>query len=115
MFAAGYREYAASPYDRGVKRLLQKSYKDSIGEKYFINCREWDWREFRGNIDRDFTYEFDVQFTDSLNRTFNAELVGWNFEPDKWGNPIYTLKDVEEFFEKLWQSMECQYYEKYTS
>lgn len=115
MMTAGYKEYPPSQLDSdGVTRLLQKCYYDNCGKKYYINCREWDWRNYP-QTGKEFSYEFDVQFTTSDDKTFNVETVGWSFEKNQWGHTVNTLKDVEEFFERLWQSMGCQYNEKYNS
>lgn len=105
MLSNGYKEYSSSLTPENVTRSFQKAVKNRNGIKYFLECQEWDWRLLRGypsSLDR-FSYEFHAQFTLPNGKTFDVNTVGWS----------PSLIEVEQFFDKLWSSMHCQYYERY--
>jgi hypothetical protein len=108
MLDSGFEEYKSSLSPENVSRSYQKEVKNKNGIKYFIQCQEWDWStisNYPSNLER-FSYQFDVQFTLSNGKTFDVNTVGWENK---------TLLEIEEFFEKVWKSMNCRYYERYSN
>ena len=95
-------------------RGFQKRFRDDLGTKYFITGYHWnfgvnypDRAEYRDQ------YSFDVQFTigkggksQTINLDFSAEFL-----PNQWNNPISTLKEVEQFYEKAFNDFGADYYE----
>lgn len=109
MMSAGFREFKPNGvFKPGATKAFQKKYKDEGGIKYFITCYEYDWRNIPDH-GRPYpkSWEFDGQFELEDGRTFNFETVGWFFFPTEWGHKVCTLNDVEGFFEKMWESMNC--------
>jgi hypothetical protein len=101
---AGYRKYTGQTEKQFSNVMYQKRVDDELGKKYFINVSEWDNHEYRLRYSDmlDFSYEAGAQLTDDLGTVFNVELLC----PD-------NIKSVEAFFEGLWVSKRCEYYEKF--
>ena len=101
---SGYRKYSGQTGKQFSNVTYQKRVDDELGKKYFINISEWDNHEhklrYSGMLD--FSYEADAQLTDALGQVFNVELLS---PADIWL--------VEAFFEGLWVSKRCEYYEKF--
>lgn len=88
---------------------FQKKIKNHKGTKYVITCHKYDLKETRTG---GYSYSFSGQMRLWDDSTFNFETVGWYFSPNKWHNPVKTIKDVELFFEDIWNRLNCLYYEK---
>lgn len=113
MLSSGFREFKPNGLHKpSAIKGFQKKYKDEKGIKYYITCHEYDWNGFPDH-GRPYhkSWMFDGQFTLVDGKTFNFETVGWFFFPTEWGHKICTLKDVESFFEEMWQCMNCVHYE----
>lgn len=115
MIAEGYKEFKPNTIiSPSAKKAYQKRYEDEKGIKYYITCYEYDWSEYPNiSSGRDYhkSWEFDVQFTLEDKRSFNIQTVGWYFFENKWKHKATSLKEVEDFFEKTWSSLNCQHYE----
>ncbi len=105
---AGYQTYNPPEY-KNATRLFQKKYSDDKGVKYFIDCYEYDFRDY--STIETFKYSFQTQFTLPSGDYFSVDTVQWFYEETRWNHKINTLKDVEEFFEKIWTLMNCRYYD----
>jgi hypothetical protein len=110
--AAGYRWFRDNW--KNAIRGFQKKYTDEKGVKYFITG--YHYNHYKQGLnqapDRD-TYTFDVQFNIENEK---EPLVDIQYHADFLDNeyrPTSTLKDAEEFFEKMWLSLGCRYYEKF--
>jgi len=101
-------------YWKNSLRGFQKRFTDENGTKYFITGYHWNFGKTYPDRteDRD-DYSFDVQFRIERNgkdQTIDIRFGG-TFLPNKWGKPVSTLKDAEDFYEKAWRDMRADYYE----
>jgi hypothetical protein len=100
----GFIKFNPGPFDGGVDTCFQRSYKDDVGEKYYITVKKW------GTIIHPHTgdtiplgYEYDVQ----LYKKEGHDAVDLLFHSS------WELKDVEDYLEKLWQTGLFDYCEKF--
>lgn len=114
MLSSGYHKFKPNKITAPHATLAyQKRYRDEVGTKFFITCYEYDYENlFDHGRPYPKSWEFDGQFELKDGRSFNFCTVGWYFYETEWGHKPNKLKDVEEFFHKLWTSMECKHYEK---
>ena len=105
----GYREYKPTAFhNSNVSRCWQKRFDDEHGKKYFIDINEWDNAYLKSHLTYsdgvpDFAYEFSMQMYaagthNPINILFHSS---------------WTLAEVEEFVEKMWQTGMYDYYEKW--
>ena len=97
-------------------RLIQRRIQDKKGTKYFINAYHYNIeRQYPGRGDEHNEgdrYMFTAQFTNEKEgRTVNVDFSS-DFIPNKHDNPVTTLEQVEEFFEKVFVNFNFDYYEK---
>jgi hypothetical protein len=98
-------------------RGFQKKVTDEKGVKYFLTGYHYNFsRQFPATNDNLDRYNFDVQFRkdDSEKNTSKTIDIHYStdFIPNKYRNTT-SLKEAEEFYEKIWQEMSFDYYEKY--
>lgn len=88
----GYVEYNTNKF--------QKKFVDKIGIKYFIECDYYECHDFC-------LWTFKMQL--------NTKHGAVDFETVQWFNDSQnkTLKDVEDYFQWLWEIHEEPYYELY--
>jgi len=109
MIDAGYKPFKSS-FKQYAERGFQKRITDEHGTKYFINI--WHYKNpYRENQE---SYTADGQFR------FNNKGKDAACNVEYWGdvflNPhreLTTLKDIEEFFEKFFNTMNPDYYERH--
>jgi len=94
-------------------RLIQKKIKDEKGVKYFINVYHYNFgKQYPGKAEENDSYMFSAQFTnEEKNHLANVDFSS-DFIPNKYDNPISTLEQVEEFYEKIFLNFNFDYYEK---
>jgi hypothetical protein len=100
----GYNEYNKNSGDYG-RRFFQKKFYDEKGTKYFINC---DYYFFANNGEQLRFWDFSMQ-VETLNGAVDIKTVQW-FNQDG----IYSknnIKEVEDYFEKMWIANGSPYYE----
>jgi hypothetical protein len=107
-------------------RGIQKRFDDERGTKYFITGYHYNWakqfpeREDLAKEDTD-RYTFHVQFRYDKYRGNNEETeygkdqtidvsFSGDFLPNKY-RPITSLKEMEDFFEKMFVDFKFDYYE----
>src|SRR5690606_21186391 len=95
-------------------RAFQKKFTDEKGTKYFITGYHWNFGKQlnrTGIEDRD-QYSFDVQFNiDKKGKYQTIDIIySGDFLPNEY-RPVTTLKEVEDFYEKIWKDMNADYYE----
>jgi hypothetical protein len=94
---SGYTDYGI--YNNKYN-LLQKCIKDNFGKKYYINIKIY---SLIHEIKPYLSYSADVQFNmNSEKDTFNVDLLD-----------VKSVEQVESFFENIFQTLKCDYYEKY--
>jgi hypothetical protein len=104
ILSKGYKEFKPTQFDgSNVIKCFQKRFDDDKGKKYFITIKKWDWREFHREDMPDYSYELETQLykKDShcpLNLTF---FNGW------------TVDDVENHLEEMWNPDIYDYYEEW--
>lgn len=104
----GYHAYNPTPFDsNSVEKRYQKRFDDEIGKKYFIDIIVWD-NSFVPQDRRDkwwspFGYEYSTQ----LYRKDSHDAVDFLFHSS------WTLEQVEEHLEKLFDTGLYDYYEKW--
>lgn len=105
LIARGYKRFKPSPlYNDCITDLLQKCFSDSHGKKYFINANRWDFSRYNdANHKYEPQYEYDVQ----LYRKETGDAVDVSFH-NSW-----SIEDVEEWVEWLFQSGRFKYYEEW--
>ena len=101
---AGYVEYPKTQFDHeGIEKNYQKCIKDNKGKKYFIDIHKWkDWWHPYTHEKYEGGYEYFCQLSDGVtDKPVNLIFFsGW------------TIKEVEETIEKIWQ-IQFRYYERY--
>lgn len=103
LISAGYRAFTQRNYKEFTNSFWQKCFRDSKGRKYYITIAEYDNTKFPeiAKISGDYSYSPDCQFISS-GVTFNVEML----QPE-------SAQQMEDFFDKLWYNLGCDYYEKY--
>ena len=98
----GFREFAPTPFDsKSVEKCFQKRYDDDVGKKYFITVRKWMEMIHPHSGERiPPVYEYDVQ----LYKKNGHEALDLLFHSN------WTLEDVEDYMEKLWNTGLFEYY-----
>ena len=103
---SGFREFAPGPLDsRGVERCFQKRYDDEDGKKYFITVRKWSEQRHphTGTVFPE-CYEYDVQLYHGEDK---GDALDLKFHSS------WTLDDVEETLERIWNLGCFEYYERF--
>lgn len=103
----GYHAYAPLAIDNSsIKKRFQKRFDDDTGKKYFIDILCWDNSyiplDYRGQYYEPYTYEYETSINVSdkpINLTFH----------NSW-----TIEQVEQYVEKMFQLGLFDYYEKYS-
>jgi hypothetical protein len=110
--ASGYRWFRDNW--KNCIRGFQKKFTDEKGVKYFITG--YHYNHYKQGLnqapDRD-TYTFDIQFRLKGDKEPWVDLQYHADFLDNEYRPTSTLKDAEEFYEKMWQQMGGKYYELY--
>ena len=109
---AGYRWFQ----DNWKKSLrgFQKRFRDEKGIKYFITGYHWNFGLEYNNAPKEDKYSFDCQFNIDDVEGGKCQTIDVHFSADMLPNeyrPVTTLKEVEEFYEKFFNTMGCSYYE----
>lgn len=103
----GYKPFQQRNLKEFTNSFYQKLFRDDIGKKFYLTLACYDNKDiqqrFPDSNTPDFSYEPDVQFTDAKGNTFNASMLSPK-----------SVDEMEDFFEALWQKMECEYYEKWS-
>ena len=101
--AAGYKQFTQRNIWQYTSIGWQKCFRDEKGKKYYITIAEYDNSQFPNikEICGDYSFQPETQF-ESNGTTFDVQM----HRPD-------SIEQMEEFFENLWKSMNCNYYETY--
>ncbi len=104
LLEAGYKQFRVH-HKEFCKVGYQKRFDDERGKKYFITIYEYDHRDLiaMGHTCPEFSYGPDCQF----------ETYGTTFDVKMLCDDSKTVQDVEAFYERLWASMGCDYYEEW--
>lgn len=101
----GYKQYNPTKFhSEYTTKCFQKRFDDDIGKKYFIDINKYSWNGLiPKNAEENYTHEYEVKLYkkdthDALNITFHCN---------------WKLEDVEIFIEKLFQTNQLDYYEKW--
>jgi hypothetical protein len=105
----GFKQYPPTPHldSDGIETHFQKRYDDEIGKRYFITINKWmQWehpytREVFGP-----SYEYSVQLYKKDGRR-DAKAVDFLF------HNTWTINEVEEYMQKLFETGLFEYYEKW--
>jgi hypothetical protein len=110
--AAGYRWFRDNW--KNAIRGFQKKFTDDKGIKYFITGYHYNsYKQGLTHYPDIDTYTFDVQFNIENEKEPWVDIQYNAYFLDNEYRPTSTLKDAEEFFEKMWLSLGCHYYEKW--
>lgn len=109
---AGYKIYKDNL--RQAIRLFQKAYRDELGVKYFLNVYHYNHGEQlpHTSAPNQDSYQFDAQFNladNGKDNTIDVQFMG-DFTENEWRDKT-TLLDAELFYERLFTSTGCKYYE----
>lgn len=105
----GYKKYNKSPFQSDIYLYnFQKRFDDEHGKKYFINVHKVEFEQI-------LKYLTDVKLCTPYEYTYSCQLykkdshapVDMEFFSD------WTIEQVEEFVERLFQNGELDYYEKW--
>lgn len=99
---AGYKRYPVNGY-KNADSLFQKRIDDEIGKKYFIDILCYDFRKF-AQANTDFSFEPQVQFREGCGDAVDVALLS---------NEEKSLEEVEEFFDKIWNTLNKPYNERW--
>lgn len=101
LIAKGYKPFTQHNLKEFTNSFWQKCVRDDRGKKYYITIAEYDNSKFPEivKIAGAFSYQPEVQFT-SHGITFNVDML----QPE-------SILEMEHFFENMWNSLECDYYE----
>ena len=100
LIAAGYKPFMQRNIKEYTESFYQKRFDDDKGKKYFITIAEYDFISYP-QVPYDFIYQPEGQFT-SNGVTFDVTMLG----PE-------TVEQMEQFFEKMWYNLGCDYYEEW--
>lgn len=102
LLAAGYKPFSQRNLKQFTSQFYQKRFDDSVGKKYFITIAEYDNRQYQDRIPqlKDFSYSPESQF-ETRGVIFDVEM----HSPE-------SVEQMENFFEDMWKSMMCDYYER---
>lgn len=105
----GYKKYSRTPFQSDMTLYnFQKRFDDDVGKKYFIDVNkitnEWmkEWNK-KQSWYTPYSYTYSCQ----LYRKDTHAAVDMEFFSD------WTIDQVEEFVERLFQNGELDYYEKW--
>lgn len=107
ILSKGYKVYEPTRFhNSSIIKCFQKRFDDDKGKKYFIDINKWSWKSFMiegkmGIWDKDTTYEYTTQ----LYRKDTHDAVDISFHSS------WTLEQVEEHMEKLFETGMYDYYE----
>ncbi len=104
LLEAGYKQYQV--YHKEFTKIgYQKLFEDERSKKYYITLYEYDNRRWKSAERQmpDFSYAPDSQFQ-SNGTTFNVQTLC---------DASKTVQDVQEFYERLWVSIGCDYYKEW--
>ena len=110
--AKGYKKFKASLYPN-AEYGLQKMFGDENGKRYYINVWVYDRHSrasqsfFPEDVAR-WGFQPEVQF--SINDE-TIDVAYHHKNSERWG--VISIDSVEDFFQKLWTTMKCDYYEKH--
>ena len=94
-------------------RGIQKRFRDDKGTRYFITGYHYNHHEqISPNLTNQDSYAFEAQFRidkDGKDQTIDVSFSA-NFLPNKYRH-ITTLKEVEDYFEKMFLHLKADYYE----
>lgn len=104
----GFKEYNPTRFDNdSVILKFQKRYDDDFGKKYFINILKWDNSyvpaDRRDKWWRPYSYTYETQIT----MFKDCKALNFEFFSD------WTLEQVENFMEDLFEKMKVNYYESW--
>lgn len=94
---AGYKWYSNNR--QNITASYQKRFDAENGKKYFVHVDCWDFSAYGKNC---LECSAHAQFVTDKDETFN---IGY-FVTD-----TTTVEEMEAFFKKLWNAMNCKYYE----
>lgn len=105
----GFKQFPITPIidPDGMETHFQKRYDDEIGKKYFITVNKW--KSYTHPYTRETfppTYEYDVQLYQKGGR-YTAKAIDLLF------HSTWTIEEVENYMEKLFQTGLFEYYEKW--
>jgi len=93
-----------SIYPVGVETCFQKRYDDDVGKKYFITVLKWEPMTHPYTLETTPSqYEYEVQLYNNIGH----DALDLNFHSS------WTLDQVEDYLEKLWNTGLFDYYEKF--
>ncbi len=92
-YSQGYKSYQGSK---------QVCISDKIGKKYCITFDIWDYSVYNPTNPNPISVKASAQFN-AGKMCFNAEILDCEY---------YRLSTVIHFFEKIWKTFSCKYYEK---
>lgn len=103
LIEAGYKPFKQKNVKNYTEQGYQKRFGDTKGKRYFITVWEYDNRNYQDRVPNlpDFGYSPESQF-ECNGVTFNVETIGQN-----------SVEQMEAFFEEMWKSMMCDYYERF--
>lgn len=112
LLAANYKSFDSSfeaqRYPEYYLESFQKRFDDDRGKKYYITLHALkDLKPDRTIFAVD--CQFNVPHGDQ-ELTFNAELL-LRKNPDY--PPLTQIEEMEEFYENLWQRLNCKHYERF--
>lgn len=102
----GFHEFAPGPLDSpGVERCFQKRYDGESGKRYFITVRKWSEHRHphTGTVFPE-CYEYDVQL---YHGEGNRDALDLKFHSS------WTLDDVEDMMERIWNLGCFEHYERF--
>lgn len=105
----GFKQFAPMPHldPEGIETRFQKRYDDEVGKRYFITVNKW--RVFKHPYTGEefpATYEYSVQLYKKESRR-DVKAVDLLF------HSAWSIDEVEEQMEKLYETGLFEYYEKW--
>lgn len=105
----GFKQFPPTPRldPDSMETHFQKRYDDEVGKRYFITVNKW--KEFEHPYTHEkfeSTYEYSVQLYKKSGR-HDAKAVDFLF------HSTWTLDEVEDYMQKLFETGLFEYYEKW--
>ena len=105
----GFKQFPPTPHldPDGMETHFQKRYDDEVGKRYFITVNKWKAFEHPYTHERfEPTYEYSAQLYKKSGR-HDAKAVDFLF------HSTWTLDEVEDYMQKLFDTGLFDYYEKW--
>lgn len=108
---AGYKEWKNPSYIKSADKFFQKCVRDEHGKKYFIDVYAYNSAKYpQWTPDQYNTTGWSYMFIGSFDSCGDH---GFSFQPNHPSFDEESVEYYETLFEKVWNTLKPEYYERY--